>query len=445
MRRATIGMTFALLALTASPALAQQTQWIDGSPVQTRIRVGADGETFVGVWIQAPEQVEAVARTPMAVSLVVDISGSMAGAKIDNARMAAASLLESLSDGDIVSIYGFNNVVTEFAQPTVVGPGTRTGLMQRVSQLYAAGGTNLYGGMQAGIARMSQAPPTHAIRRVFLISDGHANVGPSDTASLANLAAGATEWGTQVTAIGVGVSYDQPTLSAMVVRSSGRLYHLSQPAQMAQILEQELSLLSRSVAVNAYIEVEPAPGVVFLDGSTTGAEVVNGRVRMPLGAVFAGQEREVLFRARVATDRVGNRPLGQARLVYRRPGETQTRTERAPLAYEVVRNASAARASRAPRVAAMVANHQASQAQFRAAEMMRGGQTTRAAAELDRARATLDRAARQAPPSSASGRRLRERATSVGRASQRAAHASPAAAPQMSYEFADDAAEAEGY
>jgi len=28
--------------------------WIGGSPVRTRVVVGADGETYVGVWIDAP-------------------------------------------------------------------------------------------------------------------------------------------------------------------------------------------------------------------------------------------------------------------------------------------------------------------------------------------------------------------------------------------------------
>ncbi|HHH27483.1 MAG TPA: VWA domain-containing protein, partial [Polyangiaceae bacterium] len=422
-----------------------QTGWIDGSPIQTRLRVGADGSTYVGVWINAPQQPGAArARAPMAISLVVDTSGSMAGEKIQNARMAAASLLESASDGDIVSIYAFSTTVTEFAPPTVVGPNTRSQLMQRVSQLYASGGTNLYGGMQAAIGRMGQAPRTHPIRRVFLISDGHANVGPSDTTSLSNLAAGATEWGTQVTAIGVGHSYDQATLSAMVVRSSGRLYHLSQPQQMANILQSEMNLLARSVALNAYIEIIPAPGVRFLETQTTGAQLTDGRVRLPLGAVFAGQHRELLFRAQVDTARPGQRRLAQARLVYQDPSGNQERIESAQLRYEVTADARAAQASRAPAVEAMVANHQATQSQRRAAQLMREGQSQGAAVALRRARDALAAAARRAPRSESSAR-LRERATRMDESAGAAAAAPPAAAPAMSYDLADDAMQAEGY
>ncbi len=443
MRRA-MALAAVVTAASMASSVSAQTNWIDGSPIQTQIRVGADGNTYVGVWIDAPDQVRTRLRAPMAISLVIDTSGSMAGEKIHNARLAAASLLESAADGDIVSIYGFSNNVVELAPPTVVGPGTRAQLMQRVSRLYAAGGTNLYGGVQAGISRMSQVPRTHPVRRVFLISDGHANVGPSDTGSLSTLAAGATEWGTQVTAIGVGYAYDQQTLSAMVVRSSGRLYHLAQPQQMAHILESEMNLLAQSVAVNAYIEVIPAPGVQILEANTTGAELVNGRLRLPLGSVFAGQHREVLFRARVNTAQAGRRDLAQARLVYRRPGEDQERTEQTQLRYQVTTDARRASASRAPAVEAMLADHRATAAQHRAAEMMRSGNTQQAARELDQARATLAAAAQRAP-AAASSARLRERADRMEQSSRRAATSSRAAAPAAAYEFEDEALSADGY
>ena len=94
MRRALM-MADALGVVFSTPSAMAQTTWIDGSPIQTRLRVGADGRTYVGVWIDAPSRVVATARAPMDIALVVDTSGSMAGDKIHNAQIAAASLLES--------------------------------------------------------------------------------------------------------------------------------------------------------------------------------------------------------------------------------------------------------------------------------------------------------------------------------------------------------------
>lgn len=428
----------------AGTAAAQDT-WVGGAPYRAQMRVDANGDTWVGVWIDAPSAVAPVrARPPMAVSLVIDTSGSMAGDKIQNARVAAASLLETLGDGDIVSIYGFSNGVVEIAPPTLLSRASRGPLMQGIQRIVAAGGTNMWDGMQVGIARMAQAPATHGIRRIFLISDGHANIGPSDPVSLGNLAAGSTENGTQITAIGVGYDYDQTTLGALAVRSSGRVYHLGESHQMARILEQELDLLSRSVAVNAFIEVVPAPGVSILEGATSGAVLTNGRLRFSLGAVHAGQQREILFRAHVDTTRVGSRPLATARLVYETPGEGARREQSAPIAYEVTRDPRAVARSLAPRVAAMVADHEAVEAQRRAAVLMQQGQAQRASVVLREAQRDVERQAREAPAPARA--RIQQRATALGTASQSAGAARTESEMRArSYDFADEAMTAEGY
>ena len=423
------------------------TSWLDGSPINTQIIVGESGETFVGVWIEAPDEVPtARRRAPMALSLVVDTSGSMSGEKIQYARHATSSLLESLRDGDRVSIYAFDDRVTEVAPPTTVGPNTRAALMRRVSLLQTGGGTNMYDALTVGVARIAEAPASHTVRRVVLISDGHANVGLSDPRSLGDVAARGTEHGAQVTAIGVGLGYDENTLGAIAVRSSGRLYHLAQPHQMAHILEQEMNLLARTVATDAYIEIVPAPGVVIIEGVSLGSTLQNGRLRVPLGSLYAGQQRDVLFRARVDTARMGRRALASARLVYRAPsGRRAEHRQSADLRYRVTRDRQAARRSVVPRINAMVATHEAAQAQVRAAEMLNRGDQRGAVAELDTAARRLQSAA-DAAPRSESSRELRRRAGRVTRQRSAAGSAStPSATRGAALEVYDDAMESAGY
>ncbi|MGF1465274.1 MAG: VWA domain-containing protein [Sandaracinaceae bacterium] len=431
-----------------TPGVSVRTEgagWLSGSPLQTQVLLGQDGETYVGVWIEVPDVRRTSARPPMAVSLVVDTSGSMAGPKIEHARLAAAGLLESLRDGDLVSVYGFNNAVTQYAPPTVVSSHTRASLMQRVQSLYANGGTFLYGGLHQAVMRMGEAPASHPLRRVFLISDGRANVGPSDPGSLGQLAASATEWGTQVTAIGVGTDYDQSTLSAMAVRSSGRLYHLGRPEAMAQILDRELNLLASSAAVNAELEIRPAPGVVILSNHTTGASLDNGVVRLPLGALFGGQRREILLRVRVPARRPGALPVVIAQLVYQEPDGERRREQETTIQVRVTRSPAAAARSEEPRVASMVANAQATEAQLRAAQHLRDGRAQDAARELAQAEQVLTRQA-EAAPASPSADALRGRAAQIAGQRRRAQTAtSAAAAREESYDVADQAFEAEGY
>lgn len=440
----------ALIALALgygfAPSASAQTTWVGGSTLEGRLVVGAAGETWVGVWVDVPQiTVVPASRSPMAVSLVIDTSGSMAGDKIQNARMAASSLIESLADGDVVSIYGFSNEVTEIASPTVLSPLSRTELMRRVSLIVAGGGTNLYAGMQVGVARIAQAPATHSVRRIFLISDGRANIGPSDVGTLGDLAARGTEWGTQVTAIGVGYDYDPQTLNAMVVRSAGRLHHLGAPHQMAAILEHELVRMSQAVALNANVLIEPAPGVTIVSGATTGAVLESGRLRFPLGAMDAGQRREILFRVRLSdTAHTGSRPLATVRFAYERPTDRAPQTQLAELRYEVTRDARAAQPL--PRVAAMVAEHDANEAQRRAAEAFAQGQRERAERELAMARAELDRAAVEFSEDAVAGARLRARSSSIAADQERAAGSSTTEQMrERAYELQAAPMAAEGY
>ncbi len=423
---------------------SQQGGWIGGSPVQTQVVLGDHGETYVGVWLQAPNQVVTRARAPMAVSLVIDTSGSMAGEKIANARMAASSFIETLADGDIVSLIAFSSTVTELAPPTILSRATRPHLMAAIGSIWEGGGTNMYDGLVVGEQRVAQTPLTHSIRRVVLISDGQANIGPSDPGSLARVAINGTESGAQVTAIGVGSDYDENTLAALAVSSSGRLYHLQQPAQMAMILEQELNLLASTVATGAVMEIVPAPGVQILGVDTPGAIIEQGAVRVPIGTVFAGQQREILLRAQVDTQTVGSRPLATARLRYAAPEETTTRSFDVDLAYEVTPDRSRAAASRNPRVQGMVVAYEASQAQLRAAQLLNDGNTAEATAVLDAAAGQLQQAAQAAPVEVRE--RLEEQRTRVMRGRARAAEAAtPAAAREAALESNSDAYDAMGY
>ena len=421
--------------------------WVGGAPVQTRVMVGDDGQTYVGVWVDAPSDVPDAqeGRAPMALSLVIDTSGSMSGDKIVNARSAAASMIESLAEGDIVSVFGFNNAVYPIASPTVVSGGTRQQLLRAVNSLHAIGGTNLYGGLDTGISTVMAAPASHSVRRVMVISDGRANVGPSDAGSMGNRASYGSEYGVQVTAIGVGLDYDQQTLAAMVQRSAGRFYHLQHPQQLATILEREVGLLSQTVATNAYIEIVPAPGVRILQGMTPGMQILpDGKLRLPLGSIYAGQRRTGLFQVRLDTSSPGTHQLATAWLVYQSSGSAQESTQEAPLTWEVTRDRRAAANSSAPRVVALVGEYQAAEAQERAQAAIARGDVATAQREYDFAQDQIDCALRAAPASERS--RLSRRAATNQSFRSRAAGASSAPARRaLELESAAEAADAYGY
>lgn len=402
--------------------------WLGGAPGVNTVLVGGSTDTHLGLWIDVP-QTQVAARAPVDLALVVDCSGSMmAENRLDHAKMAATSMLETLRDGDIVSIYAFSDAVYEYAAPTVVSRETRGALVQAVSRMETMGGTNLYAGLQAGEARAMSAPRSHAVRRVIVISDGMANIGPSSPEELGALAARGTDSNVQVSAIGVGLQYDERTLGALAMRSAGRLYHLEQPSQMAQILRTEFDRLSQTAATDAYVELTPAPGAELVGVESAQFErQSDGKLRVPLGALFSGQHRELLVRTRVNAAREGSMPVATARLVYRDPsGARAERAQNVALEVRASNDRSQAQSAGAQdaRVGAMVASYEAAQSQLRAVEMLNRGQAAQAAQEFERVERQLQQAqvAAAAAPESVRANIVRQ-AQGVSRSRARAVDA----------------------
>ncbi len=206
-------------AATDLPHPAQNGTWV-GVAAESDVLLAGDSSATLGVWIDAPEA-RPHAHVPVDVSLVIDTSGSMAGAKIENARRAAGLLIDNLADGDIVSIVSFSDDARTIVEPSVLSSDVRRALKARINQLQPTGSTNMFDGLGLGESLVARAPSTHAVRRVVVISDGIANVGQSSPEALGALAERGLRFHAQVTSLGVGTDYDERTLNALALRLDG--------------------------------------------------------------------------------------------------------------------------------------------------------------------------------------------------------------------------------
>jgi Ca-activated chloride channel family protein len=405
--------------------------WI-GAAGDSELLLAGERETYLGVWVDVPVIAREV-HAPVALSLVIDTSGSMTGAKIAHARGAARDLVQHLADGDLVAIETFADEALERVPPTVLGPSTRPAILAAIASIRASGGTNMFDGLRAGESRVLAAPASYAVRRVLVISDGMANIGPSSPEILGQLAARGADRGVQVTAIGVGLEYDERTLNALAVRSSGRLYHLGEPRDMEAILARELELLDSTMATDAVVEIVPAPGVQLLGAEGVRADRVDGALHVPLGSMFGGQHRELAVRVRVAAPEAGGaRPLASGRLRFRDPADGGVeRMQEVVARYEITSDATAVERRANARTRAIVSVQEAAQIAVRAAQQLNAGQADEAGRDLARVEARLRDGAKKADDAQVRAR-MEQAAASMGAAravAQRAAAAPAAAKP----------------
>ncbi len=115
-------------------------------------------------------------RVPLSVGVVLDVSQSMYGQRIDDARLALDQFLaDRLDEGDEVFISVFNHEPS-IAVPWTVGPRE---LRNRLDDVRPWGGTSIYDAMMDALPLFEDRE--HPRAAVVLISDG------SDTGSLASV------------------------------------------------------------------------------------------------------------------------------------------------------------------------------------------------------------------------------------------------------------------
>lgn len=381
---------------------------------------GAAGEAYLVVDLSAIDAPQGAVRPAMAVALVIDRSGSMSGPKMPNAIMAASSFIASLADGDVVSIFQYDDVVEQLAPPTVVNAMSRQQLMASVSRMFPRGSTNLHGGLQAGVSSLLRPEAERPLRRVVLISDGLANVGPASPLELGTVAAYAATAGVSVTAIGVGLDYDEAVLGSMAARSGGRFYHLQEPSQMAVILESELNALSQTVARNVIVDVVPAAGVQFVNA--TGADVIERgqRVRLRVGEIQGGGNRPVVVALRLPENGAPVRDAAQVNLSYASPSG-EARQASTTVQYGITESQTAVDGSLRPQFALAVEQHRTAAATLQAAEALNSGDADGAANLLEQQALAMEQRAASMP--SAQRAALNNQATKVRSQSQRARRA----------------------
>jgi len=200
-------------------------------------------------------------RAPLSVHVVLDVSGSMAGASIDHAKKAAEALVQKLEPGDHFSLVTFSSDASVIVPTGAIGP-RRAKVIDTIRAIVTEGGTNVSSGLDLGYAQANaKGSPEDAVKVVMLLSDGHANGGDTNPKSLALRSARAFQEGVQTSTFGIGSDFDGALLASIADQGAGAYYYLAEPAQIAPALTKELDARLVPVASALEIRVRLRPGI----------------------------------------------------------------------------------------------------------------------------------------------------------------------------------------
>jgi Ca-activated chloride channel homolog len=290
-----------------------QTLRVEGRLGHATLAARSGEETFVLLNVRA----DAAARGREArrhLTILIDRSGSMQGQKLQNAIAAAQGAVRRLSDGDLVSVIDYSTRASVLVLPSNVDADMRERVIAAVARLGADGDTCISCALDE--SRAVLAARQGFVSRVLLLSDGEATSGVRELPGMRRVAESVRNAGATVTTIGLGVDYNERMMAAIALETNGRHHFAESGESLAAIFDQELSGLEHSVARDVRLELELGSGVELTDLSGLGFSREGSRIVVSLGTFAAGEERTVLARVRVASERSGERPVALARITY---------------------------------------------------------------------------------------------------------------------------------
>ncbi|KAA6374521.1 MAG: putative Ca-activated chloride channel family protein, partial [Streblomastix strix] len=179
------------------------------------------GEVLINILltINAPKAPEQKERSSIAVSLVIDKSGSMCDAKkLDYAKIAGKALVQKLEQRDKLSIVVFDEDVNVIVPISAVN--NKQHLEKLIDLIQPGSLTNISGGLQAGIQLPEEIAAIAAAHRVN---------------------------GVSVSTVGLGLDYNETLMQLVAQRGGGQYYYCSEAVDLSNVFDNELSLALNAV------------------------------------------------------------------------------------------------------------------------------------------------------------------------------------------------------
>ncbi len=266
-------------------------------------------------------------ETPRDITLVLDISGSMSGKKIQQAREAGRQLLATLDPRDRFRLIDFASDVRTFREDFVFATRSNLEAAERyLDGLKAEGSTNISGALAEAL---SIPADRERLPLILFVTDGAPTVGERDPEKIAERVT-AARGRRRIFTFGVGADLNVALLERLALEGRGTAHFVRPDESVERAMSVVASRLTSPVATDLRVRVEGArlsrmhpagpydlfagQDLVILaryDGAGTVAvtfegESANGRVSWTTETELPDRDQENAFVARLwATQRVG--------------------------------------------------------------------------------------------------------------------------------------------
>ncbi len=220
-----------------------------------------DDNWIVRVGIQA-EIIEDRDRQPVALTFVVDTSGSMnTDDRLGLVKESLTLLVDELDRDDTVAIVTYSGDSGILLEPTSLRD--RDVILDAIDGMRSGGSTNLQAGLDTGYRLARRNFIDDGVNRVIVASDGLANAGITDVDDLARRIREDADDGIGLVTIGYGLrGFNDTTMEQLADQGDGFYAYVDTIDEAERLFEEELTSTLITAAVDAKIQVEFDPDVV---------------------------------------------------------------------------------------------------------------------------------------------------------------------------------------
>ncbi|KAF9330708.1 hypothetical protein BG006_006352 [Podila minutissima] len=255
------------IRMTATPLLPSVLRGLQTElPVLFEIKVGQRSKD------------EDFSRTPFNVCLVLDVSGSMEGARLQGCKKAIETIINQLTQHDTLSLVTYStDVKTVFVD---CNHTHKTLMLDSVAQIKTEGLTNLHEGLKVGIESLKRSiqkeesaqqqqdskKQQKKAHRVFLFSDGLVNQGVTSPATImANVHVLLHGTDISVSTFGIGDGYDEKLMTAIAEHANGDPFFIETEDDIEDLVSKGLRGVSNMIAQVATLKVRGLGDAVIKD------------------------------------------------------------------------------------------------------------------------------------------------------------------------------------
>ncbi len=214
-------------------------------------RINEPQLVYVLLELTPPAKPDNDLAVPINLSLVVDRSTSMSGARLDIVKANLINLIRKLKPDSIVSVVGFSD------RAELLVPASRLAdikeIENRIQLLKPGGGTEIRYGIDAGLEEIRRNLNPRYINHLILLTDGHTY---GDEAACLELAQIAANQRIGISCLGIGDEWNDAFLDKLAGLSGGNSLFISKVNDLEKFLTEKMKHLNSIYAEGVRFDFE---------------------------------------------------------------------------------------------------------------------------------------------------------------------------------------------